>query len=147
MTPSGRTAGADRGSESVQAAIVTPLVLMMLSLVIAGGRLVLSGSYVDAAAQDAAREASLARTATDAKSSALTAARTALGKQGVSCLHSTVTVDTSTLSKPAGQAASVTATVRCTVNLTDLLLPVPGEHVIESSFTSVVDTYRQREGN
>ncbi|MGW2027764.1 TadE/TadG family type IV pilus assembly protein [Streptomyces decoyicus] len=137
----------DRGSESVQAAIVTPLLVMLLCLVIAGGRLVLAGSKVDAAAQDAAREASIARSADQAHSDALAAARSALADQGVACQDTSVVVDTSGLATAAGQAASVRATIRCTVSLTDLLLPAPGSRTLESSSTSVVDTYRQRGGD
>lgn len=135
----------DRGSESVQAAIVTPLLVMLVCLAIAGGRLVLAGSQVDAAAQDAAREASIARSSQQAHTNALAAARTTLAGQGATCAQTSVTVDTSGLAIPAGQAALVRVTVRCTVSLTDLLLPAPGTHTLESTATSVVDTYRQRE--
>lgn len=135
----------DRGSESVQAAIVTPLLVMLLCLVIAGGRLVMARSHIEAASQDAAREASIARSADQAHSNALAAARSTLTDQGVTCQDTSVVIDTSGLEVPVGQAASVRATVRCTVSLTDLLLPAPGTHTLESTSTSVVDTFRQRE--
>lgn len=139
-----RRLGEDRGSQAVEAAIVTPLLVMLLCLAIAAGRLVLSGSHVDAAAADAAREASLARSAPMAQAGALAAARDTLSRQGVSCASTSVSVDTSGLSAPVGQPASVTATVRCSVKLTDLLLPAPGIHTLTATFTSVVDTYRER---
>jgi Flp pilus assembly protein TadG len=134
----------DRGSEAVQAAIVTPLILMFVCLAIAGGRLVFSGSQIDAAAQDAAREASIARSVDEAQSNALSAARSTLSSEGLACATSSVSVDTGGLNTPVGQAASVNVTVRCTVDLTDLLLPAPGTHTLESTSASVVDTYRQR---
>ncbi|ANZ13397.1 TadE family protein [Streptomyces noursei] len=136
--------GDDRGSQAVEAAIVTPLLVMLVCLAIAAGRLVLSGSHVDAAAADAAREASLARSVEAAQTGALAAARDTLGRQGVSCASTSVSVDTSGLNAPVGQPAAVTATVRCSVKLTDLLLPLPGAHTLTGTFTSVVDTYRER---
>ncbi|MGR3938469.1 TadE/TadG family type IV pilus assembly protein [Streptomyces sp. BRA346] len=136
----------DRGSEAVQAAIITPLLIMFLCLALAGGRMVISGSKIDAAAEDAAREASLARSAAAAQEAAQSAAEESLSDQGVACASTSVAVDTSGLNAPLGQAGSVTVTVRCTVELADLLLPVPGSRTLESTFTSVVDQYRQREG-
>ncbi|MFD8339283.1 TadE/TadG family type IV pilus assembly protein [Streptomyces solisilvae] len=136
--------GEDRGSEAVQAAIVTPLLIMFVCLALAGGRLAMSGSKIDAAAEDAAREASLARTATTAQHAATAAAEESLADQGIACASTSVSVNTSGLKAPLGQAGSVTVTVRCTVDLTDLLLPAPGSRTLTSTFTSVVDQYRQR---
>ncbi|WP_254885329.1 TadE/TadG family type IV pilus assembly protein [Streptomyces sp. NA02950] len=135
----------DRGSEAVQAAIITPLLIMLVCLALAGGRLAMSGSKIDAAAEDAAREASIARTSTTAQQAATAAARESLRDQGLSC--ASTSVDTSGLNAPLGQASSVTVTVRCTVDLTDLLLPAPGSRTLTSTFTSVIDQYRQREGH
>ncbi|WP_280142995.1 TadE/TadG family type IV pilus assembly protein [Streptomyces melanosporofaciens] len=134
----------DRGSEAVQAAIVTPLLIMFVCLALGGGRLVLSGSKIDAAAEDAAREASLARSAATARQAATAAAKESLTDQGIACANTSVSIDTSGLNAPLGQAGSVTVTVRCTVDLTDLLLPAPGSRTLSSTFTSVVDQYRQR---
>lgn len=135
----------DRGSEAIQAAIVTPLLIAFLCMAIAAGRLVTSGSKIDAAAEDAAREASIARTATAAEANAYAAANESLTDQGVTCASTAVSVNASGLSVPVGQVGTVTVTVRCTVELSDLLLPgAPGQKVLESTFTSVVDQYRER---
>ncbi|GGO58978.1 MULTISPECIES: TadE family protein [Streptomyces] len=142
-----RCAPRDAGSAAIEAAIVLPALLVFVCMAIAGGRLVMSGSKVDAAAQDAAREASIHRTVEAAQAAARSAATESLSDQGVTCANTSVSVDTSGLNVPIGQVATVSATVRCTVNLSDLLLPgVPGARTQEATATSVVDQYRQRGG-
>ncbi|MFJ6636740.1 TadE/TadG family type IV pilus assembly protein [Streptomyces sp. NPDC091376] len=141
-----RCAGGDEGSAAIEAAIIIPSLIMFVCLAIAGGRLVMSGSKIDAAAEDAAREASIHRTAASASDAAYAAASESLQDQGIRCASSTVNVNASGLNVPVGQVATVTVSVHCTVNLSDLLLPgVPGARTLESTATSVVDQYRQRE--
>ena len=135
----------DQGSAAIEAAIVLPALIMFLCLAIAGGRIVTSGSKIDSAAEDAAREASIHRTATAAQSAARSAAAASLKDQGIACTSTSVTLNTGGLSVPVGQVGTVTATVTCTVKLSDLLLPgVPGAKTLTSTATSVVDQYRQR---
>ncbi|WUD78587.1 pilus assembly protein [Streptomyces sp. NBC_00510] len=136
----------DRGSEAIQAAIVTPLLVAFVCMAVAAGRLVTSGSKIDAAAEDAARAASIERTYQAAKSAASKAAEQSLNDQGITCTSTSVSVDASGLTVPVGQVGYVTVTVTCTVGLSDLLLPgAPGAKTLTSSFTSVVDAYRARE--
>ncbi|MGW9026875.1 TadE/TadG family type IV pilus assembly protein [Streptomyces sp. NPDC055722] len=140
-----RAVRSDEGSAAVEAAIILPSLIMFLCLAIAGGRLVTSGAKIDAAAEDAAREASIHRTAAAAQDAAHAAASQSLDDQGIKCASITVSVNTGGLNVPVGQVGTVTATVRCTVNLSDLLLPgVPGARTLTSTATSVVDQYRQR---
>ncbi|MFD3373701.1 MULTISPECIES: TadE/TadG family type IV pilus assembly protein [unclassified Streptomyces] len=135
----------DEGSAAIEAAIVLPSLIMFLCLAIAGGRLVTSGSKIDAAAEDAAREASIHRTAGAAQGAAQAAAADSLNDQGIRCASTSVNINTGGLSVPVGQVGTVTVTVNCTVNLSDLLLPgVPGSRTLTSTATSVVDQYRQR---
>ncbi|MER7828099.1 TadE/TadG family type IV pilus assembly protein [Streptomyces sp. NPDC096097] len=137
----------DRGSETIATAIVTPLLLMLLCTAIAGGRIVTSGAKVDAAAEDAARAASISRTHSGAQAEAAEAAARSLDDQGIRCASSSTSIDTSGLAVPLGQVGTVTVTISCTVPLSDLLLPgVPGSKTMTSTFTSVVDAYRSREG-
>ncbi|MEV7525637.1 TadE/TadG family type IV pilus assembly protein [Streptomyces sp. NPDC091371] len=136
----------DRGSEAITAAIVTPLLLMLLCMAIAGGRIVTSGAKVDAAAEDAARAASISRTYTSAQAEASAAAARSLNDQGIRCASTSTSIDSSGLAVPLGQVGTVTVTISCTVPLSDLLLPgVPGSKTMTSSFTSIVDAYRSRE--
>jgi Flp pilus assembly protein TadG len=139
----GRVRG-DEGSVAIEAAIVIPPLIMFVCLALAGGRIVTSGAKIDAAAEDAAREASIHRTAASAQVAAQAAAAESLDDQGIACASSSVAIDTSGLSLPVGQVGTVTVTVKCTVNLSDLLLPVPGAKTLTSTATSVVDAFRGR---
>lgn len=140
-----RRARSDQGSAAIEAAIVLPALIMFLCLAIAGGRIVTSGAKIDSAAEDAAREASIHRTAAAAQSAAQSAAAESLEDQGITCASTSVSINTGGLSVPVGQVGTVTVTVTCTVNLADLLLPgVPGAKTLTSTATSVVDQYRQR---
>lgn len=137
----------DRGSESIAAAIVTPLLLMLLCLAIAGGRIVTSGAKIDAAAEDAARAASISRTTSGAQAEATAAAARSMNDQGIYCASTNSSVDTAGLAVPLGEVGTVTVTISCIVPMSDLLLPgVPGSKTLTSTFTSVVDAYRSREG-
>ncbi|MEV7888335.1 TadE/TadG family type IV pilus assembly protein [Streptomyces sp. NPDC002817] len=139
-----RRSRGDDGSVAIEAAIIVPLLVMFLCLAIAGGRIVTSGAKIDAAAEDAAREASIHRTVAAAQDAAHTAAAETLSDQGIACASTSVAVDAGGLAVPVGQVATVTVTVTCTVTLSDLLLPVPGSRTLTSTATSVVDQYRQR---
>jgi Flp pilus assembly protein TadG len=135
----------DEGSVAIEAAIIVPSLIMFVCLALAGGRIVTSGAKIDAAAEDAAREASIHRTAASAQAAAQAAAAESLNDQGIACASSSVSIDTGGLSVPVGQVGTVTVTISCTVNLADLLLPgVPGARTLTSTATSVVDQYRQR---
>jgi hypothetical protein len=66
-------------------------------------------------------------------------ATSALGSDGVTCGHLTVTTDTAQFA-PGG---SVAVTVTCSVGLSDLAgLRLPASESISSTSTSVIDTYR-----
>ncbi|MFJ3229147.1 TadE/TadG family type IV pilus assembly protein [Streptomyces sp. NPDC086783] len=135
----------DQGSVAIEAAIVLPSLIMFLCLALAGGRIVTSQAKIDAAAEDAAREASIHRTAGAAQSAAHAAASESLSDQGIACSSTSVHVDAGGVSVPVGQVGTVTVTVECTVQLSDLLLPgAPGARTLTSTATSVVDLYRQR---
>lgn len=135
----------DEGSVAIEAAIIVPSLIMFVCLALAGGRIVTSGAKIDAAAEDAAREASIHRTAASAQAAAQVAAAESLNDQGIVCASSSVSIDTGGLGVPVGQVSTVTVTISCTVNLADLLLPgVPGARSLTSTATSVVDQYRER---
>ncbi|WP_406346938.1 TadE family protein [Streptomyces sp. NBC_00648] len=135
----------DEGSAAIEGAIILPVLIMFLCLALAGGRIVTSGAKIDAAAQDAAREASIHRTAAAALSAARSAADESLQDQGIRCASTSVSIDTGGLRVPVGQVGTVTVTVTCTIPLADLLLPgAPGAKTLTATATSVVDQYRQR---
>ncbi|MEU7802752.1 TadE/TadG family type IV pilus assembly protein [Micromonospora arborensis] len=135
----------DRGSTSIELAIITPAVLAIFATAVIGGRVNLARQAVEAAAFDAARTASLARTAGAAQATATSAAGSTLDAQGLSCASLTVSVSTGGFAVPVGQPATVTVTVVCEATFADVALPgMPGGATLNASFTSPLDTYRSR---
>ncbi|WP_406066328.1 pilus assembly protein [Streptomyces sp. NBC_01077] len=137
---------AERGDAAIEAVIVVPLLIAIALVVMAGARLSLAGQKTDAAAQAAARAASLERTPAAGQSAARRAAADALGERNQSCTSTRVTANTRGLGAQLGQVSTVTVTVSCTVPLGDLLLfgGGPGVRTTTSSFTSIVDAFRER---
>jgi Flp pilus assembly protein TadG len=135
----------ERGALSLELAILAPVLLMFLLLMIGAGRIYLSGRTVDNAARDAARAASLQRSATAAQATALQVASSTLATEGIHCTNTSVDVPTDGFNAPLGQPAAVTVTVSCQVNLSDVALPgFPGTKLLTGTFTSAIDPYRQK---
>ena len=133
----------ERGSASIEAAIVGPAVVLLILLVVFGGRVALAHQTVQAIAADAARAASLARSHTDARHAAEAAANAGFDQQ-LPCANHTLDLDLAGFDKPAGTPASVSATVTCHIASGDLGLPGLPELAITSTMSSPVDTYRER---
>lgn len=133
------------GSPSVEAAVLAVVFGLLISFAIAGGRLVAAEAATDHAARSAARLASLQRDAATATTVARDAAELSMAEQGLQCVALDVAVDTSGFAQPFGTAASVNATVRCTVSWADLGLPLaPGTRMVDSTFASPLDQWRER---
>jgi Flp pilus assembly protein TadG len=133
------------GSASVEAAVLAVVFGLLIAFAIAAGRLVAAEAATDHAARSAARLASLQRDAATASTVAHDAAALSLAEQGLHCTSIDIAVDTSGFARPFGTAASVNATVRCTISWADLGLPgAPGTHVVDSTFASPLDTWRER---
>lgn len=140
-----RQARDERGSAAIEAVIGVPAFLLFVGLIIFGGRTATTHQSVETAAADAARSASLERTSTSAKTQAISAATTSLSNQGIHCLDIDVTVDASQFSRAVGEAATVSVTVQCRLDLSDLSIPgVPGSRLIRATSTSPIDTWRER---
>jgi len=135
---------ADDGNAALELVILAPVLLGLLGLVIAAGRTTIAQGSVDAAAMDAARQASISLTPAVAQGAGQASARAALQQDGIDCAP-VVVVDTSQFATPPGEPATVTATVSCTVSLSSLSLPgLPGSARLRASFTSPLDLYRSR---
>ncbi len=135
----------ERGSGSIEAAIGVPAFVLFVGLIIFGGRTATTHQSVETAAADAARAASIERTGSSAKTQAISAATTSLANQGVHCLDVDVTVDASQFSRTVGETATVSVTVQCRLDLSDLAVPgVPGSRLIKATMTSPIDTWRER---
>ena len=135
-----------RGSASIELAVLTPAILAMFAMVIIAGRVNMARQAMEAAAFDAARAASLSRTAGEAQTQAAAAANATLDAQGLSCTDLTVVVLTGGFGVPVGQPATVTVNVACQASFGDVALPgMPGSATLTASFTSPLDTYRSRQ--
>ncbi|WP_018790908.1 TadE/TadG family type IV pilus assembly protein [Salinispora arenicola] len=149
----------DRGSVSVEVAILAPAFIVLLVLAGVAGRTAVAAEAVEAAAHDAARAASISRDAGTAGQRARDAAVRQLDWRGLSCTG-TPTVDLSgavngqatsfaaAFRSSVGQQASVTVRLTCTVDLSDLRLDalpgMPSSRRVSASFTSPLDRYRSR---
>ena len=134
----------DRGSESVELAILLPIGLLLVAMLVVGARIALAGDRISGVAGIAARDASLARSAAAAQQIATDTATTALSSQGLLCIDVQVSVDTSGFTAPPGTSASVTVAVSCTVDLSDIggVAGLPGSRTLHDSATSPLDPAR-----
>lgn len=145
----GRTLGTDtdeRGmSMSVEAAIFLPALALLTAAVIFGGRFEMSRQAVDAAAAEAARAASIARTPATAQIRARAAGTAALAAHNVRCSPASISVDTSGMYQPIGSEAFTRANVTCMVSMADAIFPgIPGSVTLHSSHRSPIDRHRER---
>jgi Flp pilus assembly protein TadG len=135
----------DEGSAALEAVILTPPMLALVAFAIIGMRIEIAAGSVEAAAHDAARAASISRTAGAAQVNAHETANHTLADQGLRCSSLTVSVDTSGFSIPVGQPANVSVTVTCQVSFADVAAPgMPGSRTVRSTFVSPIDRYRGR---
>lgn len=134
----------DQGIATVELALLAPVIIGLLLLVIAFGKVAQARTWVDQAAHAAARSASLERTAGPAATSGGTAARQHLTHKGLQCSSEQVDIDTSGFSAPLGDPAVVHTQVTCTVPLRDIVgLPL-GSKTFTGTATSPIDPYRER---
>jgi Flp pilus assembly protein TadG len=124
MTPDTDRRRRDRGSMSVELAIVAPALILLLLLVAAAGRIVEAQGHIDGAARDAARAASLAQTPGQAEQLARQAAQGDLGASSW-CAAGTVTAPVTgfpAAEQVAGPGSDVQVTVSCSVNMSPFRL-------------------------
>lgn len=129
----------DRGSTALSIVLLTPMMVTLLAFAIFAGRLSTTEQEVISASHDAARAASLRQYPAAASADGRAAAEASLGSRGVSCASLTVKVDSAGVT----DRSSVTATVTCIVNNSDLSgVGMPGTRTITAESTVVVDDYR-----
>lgn len=135
----------ERGSTTLELVVWAPGLLLLIALLTVAGRVNSANAAVEQAAADAARTASLARTAVSAEQQARQHAQQTLAAQGLACTATTVTVDTAGFGSAPGQPATVAATVSCPVRLSDLGVPgLPGTRTVAHTAVSSLDTFRER---
>ncbi len=139
----------EQGTASLEVVIVAPFVLLLLMLIIAFGRYAQTENIVDQASRDAARAATAQNERGEVADVVDQVVKESMDDAPSSC-RSTATQSTSLtptafgLPDPEDPLAidSVTVTVRCTLDLSDLAgLPLNSVE-ISRTFTSPLDRYR-----
>ena len=126
----------ERGSASVELAILAPLVGLLLGSVVLVGRVQLARADVEGAARSAARDLSISRDPYVAVEGVRSALVETLDVGSPTCR---------TLSfSPEIGSTQVSVTVTCSVDLQEAaILPVPGSMSVSGSASEVIDTYRE----
>jgi Flp pilus assembly protein TadG len=144
--------GGERGSMSVELAVIIPVLVFLMLLVALGGRLIEARGAIDGAARDAARAASLARYPGTGPLGATTLADQAAASDLAGyCAGDDLNVDVTAfpaVGEPAQLGDNVTVTVACGVNATafsgfDLANP----HWMTGTAVSPLDPYMCRGEN
>lgn len=131
---------ADTGSVAAEVTLLAPVLIMLLVFVgVVIHRGVDARLRLNDSAHQAARAASIERTAPAADSAARATATDALATTDVACAALEVTADTTDF-RPGG---TVVVTVSCTVDLSDaLIVGVPGQVVLSATAVEPVDIFR-----
>ncbi|MGQ4519108.1 TadE family protein [Dermabacteraceae bacterium CCM 9520] len=140
-----RTRALERGSASLETVLITPILIVFLALVIAGGSLALGKQAVTTAAYASARSASLASSPAQARSQAIAAFNASLKSSGRSCSNTKININTAGFSRAIGQKAQVEVTITCTISYTQLTkIPgLPASKTITETVTSPLDPYKE----
>ncbi|MEU7850981.1 TadE/TadG family type IV pilus assembly protein [Micromonospora parva] len=153
------TRAAERGSVSIEVAVLAPAFIALMVLAGVVGRSAVAAEALDAAAHDAARAASISRNSATARTAALEAARKQLDWHGLACANDLQPTFTGSVagkdsgfddafSSSVGTDATVTVTISCRVSFRDITLDIlpgmPSERLITGQFTSPLDRYRSR---
>ncbi|WP_433265804.1 TadE/TadG family type IV pilus assembly protein [Micromonospora vinacea] len=154
------TRTAERGSVSIEVAVLAPAFIALMVLAGVVGRSAVAAEALDAAAHDAARAASISRDSDTARKEALEAAQKQLDWHGLACANDLEPEFTGSspgnksnfddaFSSSVGTDATVTVTISCVVSFKDITLDIlPGmesERLITGEFTSPLDRYRGRQ--
>ena len=143
MTRPSQFRGYQRGAVAVEAALILPSLLMIAAMTTGGWRLSEVRADAQSAAEVAARAGSVASTVGEGHAVGQRVAMTELA--GSRCSDPAISIDSSALALPVGSTGVTSARVRCTVRLSDLLVPgMPGALHVESTAHSTVDSHRER---
>ncbi|MCL2784433.1 MAG: hypothetical protein FWD55_03150 [Propionibacteriaceae bacterium] len=134
-----------QGSISIEAVLIIPALLLFLALLLAIGRTAVVRADLHAAVVTGTRFAAMETSSSRGEAAAIQAIEDHLAREGVRCITVNLTVNTSALDLPPGQAGAVSATATCVVSLADLMAPgLPGSIRISTSFTTSIDPYINR---
>jgi Flp pilus assembly protein TadG len=140
----------ERGTASLELVIVAPFLLALMMLIIAFGRYSQTENLVDQAARDGARAATAQNVRADVPTTVDQVVKDAMAKAPASC-RDTAVADPPVLSRTAFDLPdpdnplaidTVTVTVHCTLDLSDLAALPLKKVPITRTFTSPLDRYR-----
>lgn len=127
------------GSTSMSVVLLTPMMVLLLAFAVYAGRLSTVRQDVVSASQDAARAASVRQYPAAADADGRAAAEATLAMRDISCASLDITIT----SGGVADRSSVTATVTCEMNNSDIAgLGMPGTKVVSAVSTVAVDDYR-----
>lgn len=152
LVPLSRRVGhGERGSATLELAILTPVMILLIGFAVVAGRVAIGNASVTTIAGNAARQASLARDARTASITATSAARADLAAQGLKCSGGgTVTADVTGFAAASRGTPGQLVTVRvdCLVTFADLAIPgLPGSRSLSDQSVSPIDPNRSRSLN
>lgn len=130
----------ERGGTLVSFVLLLPILVVFLELTVLGGRIATTQADVNAAAREAARDASIAQGLGSAGSVIDDAVDRALAGKGFRCQNRSESFGPKTNFVAGGRVEVI---VTCTVNLSDLgFLGAPGSFDVEARAVEPVDRYR-----
>lgn len=140
----------ERGTASLELVIVAPFLLALMMLIIAFGRYAQTENLVDQAARDGARAATAQNVRADVPKTVNQVVEDAMADAPASCRDSAVAAppvmsrNAFDLPDPEDPLAidTVTVTVTCTLDLSDLAALPLKSVTITRTFTSPLDRYR-----
>jgi len=127
------------GQAIAELVIVAPVLLIVIVLMVALGRVDSAQGDVESAARAGVQAAVIQADPSDAQSQAVTAADSTLTGAGLTCTAPQINVDTSNF--VAGGWVAVTVT--CVTSLADVSVPgVPGMKTLTATSSAHIDPYR-----
>lgn len=129
----------EEGSAIAELVIVAPILLIVIVLMVAFGRVDSAEGDVQSAARAGVQAAVVQSDPSDAETQAISAAQATLAGAGLTCTGPQISVDTSNF--VAGGWVSVTVT--CVTSLADVSVPgVPGAKTLSATSTAHIDPFR-----
>jgi Flp pilus assembly protein TadG len=134
-----RWAHSEDGSAIAELVIVAPILLIVVVLMVALGRVDSAQGDVESAARAGVQAAVVAPDASDAQTQASAAAQSSLSGAGLTCTAPQISVNTSNF--VAGGWVSVSVT--CVTSLADVSVPgAPGAKTLSATSSAHIDPYR-----
>ena len=134
-----RRAGGEEGQAIAELVIVAPVLLLVVLLMVAFGRIDSAQGDVESAARAGVQAAVIQADAGDAEAQAAAAVQRTLHNAGLTCPSPQITTDTSNFT--AGGSVSVSVT--CVTSMADVSVPgVPGSKTLSAASVAKIDPFR-----